>query len=72
MSGRRRLHVNIVDCEGIGICAHLAPDVVRVDSWGFPILDQAPLDRATARQAEAAVNACPRRALFVTTTEGTT
>lgn len=64
MTIERRLRVDIVACEGIGICAHLAPDVVRVDTWGFPIVDAAPIGRATERQAQAAVTACPRRALF--------
>ena len=60
-----RLKVNIVACDGVGICAHLAPDVVRVDSWGFPIVSGQPLQAATERQARAAVTACPRRALFI-------
>lgn len=65
MTSEWRLRVDIVACEGVGICAHLAPDVVRVDSWGYPIVDAAPIDRATERQAHAAVNACPRRALYL-------
>jgi ferredoxin len=60
-----RLRVDPVACEGIGICAHLAPQVVSVDSWGFPILPSDPLDRRNRRQAAAAVAACPRRALFL-------
>ena len=60
-----KLEVNIVACDGVGICAHLAPDVVRVDSWGFPIVSDQPLRGATERQARAAVTACPRRALFI-------
>jgi ferredoxin len=60
-----RLRVNIVACDGVGICAHLAPDIVRVDSWGFPILTDEPLTGAERRQAQAAVRACPRRALFL-------
>ena len=60
-----RLRVDIVACDGAGICAHLAPDVVRVDSWGFPILPAEPLSGARERQARAAVTACPRKALFL-------
>lgn len=59
------LRVDIVACEGVGICAHLAPDIVRVDSWGFPILAGTPLARGEKRQAESAVRACPHRALFL-------
>lgn len=65
MSGARRLRVNIVACAGVGICAHLAADLVRVDSWGYPIVDDTELGPDTERQARAAVRACPRRALFL-------
>lgn len=60
-----RLRVDIVACDGVGICAHLAPDLVRVDSWGFPIPANRSLSTGQQRQAQAAVRACPRRALFL-------
>lgn len=60
-----KLRVNIVACDGVGICAHLASDLVRVDTWGFPIVAGHELQRAEHRQARAAVRACPRRALFL-------
>ena len=60
-----RLRVNPVSCDGVGICAHLAPDVVRVDSWGYPVLPADPLSDAQLRQARAAATACPRKALFL-------
>lgn len=53
-------------CDGVGICAHLAPDLVAVDSWGYPIVTSEPLSSgADRRQAEAAVAACPRKALRI-------
>jgi ferredoxin len=60
-----RLHVDPVACDGVGICAHLAADIVRVDTWGYPIVSSRPLEGRSERQARAAVAACPRRALFV-------
>jgi ferredoxin len=63
-----RLRVNPVACDGIGICMHLAPTLVRSDSWGYPLLTDDPLDRADRRAAEAATAACPRRAMFVEST----
>jgi ferredoxin len=65
VSARQRLRVDIVACDGVGICAHLASDLVRVDSWGYPIVNDVPLDARAMRQARAAVTACPRRALFL-------
>ncbi len=60
-----RLRVDPVACDGVGICAHLAPDVVRLDSWGYPILPTEPLTEQARRQAARAINGCPRSALFV-------
>ncbi len=60
-----RLRLNPVACDGIGICAHLAPALVTVDSWGYPILSPDALDDRSRRQAESAIAACPRKALFV-------
>lgn len=60
-----QLSVDPVACDGIGICAHLAPSVVRVDSWGYPILSGKTVHGRDERQARAAVSACPRKALFI-------
>jgi len=53
-------------CDGVGICSHLAPDLVAVDTWGYPIIATVPLtEKADRRQAEAAVTGCPRKALSI-------
>jgi len=60
-----RLVVDPVACDGIGMCAHLAPDLVRVDSWGYPIIAGNPLTPRERRQAKKAVAGCPRKALLL-------
>ena len=61
-----RLRVDPSVCDGIGVCAHLAPDLVTVDSWGYPIVSDEPITNSTdLRQAESAVRACPRKALHL-------
>jgi ferredoxin len=60
------LRIDPAICDGVGICSHMAPDLITIDSWGYPILSAAAIDRPGARrQAEAAVSACPKRALFL-------
>ncbi len=59
------LRVDPVACEGVGICTHLAPDVVTVDSWGYPIITERELEGRDLAQAERAVSGCPRRAMFL-------
>lgn len=65
-----RLRIDPVACDGIGMCAHLAPDEIDVDTWGYPVLTGHLLQRAHRRRAAAAVAACPRRALFLDGTPG--
>ncbi|MEO6702571.1 MAG: ferredoxin [Jatrophihabitantaceae bacterium] len=60
-----RLLIDPTNCDGIGMCSHLAPDLVTVDSWGYPILVQRILERGELRSARRAVAGCPRKALFI-------
>lgn len=57
------LVVDMVRCDGHGICALLFPDRVGLDDWGYAWVDSEPVDPARRRAAQAAVRACPRRAL---------
>ena len=60
------LRVDPTACDGIGICALKAPDLVTLDPWGFPVIHDDDLTESSRRkQAERAVNACPKRALFI-------
>ena len=59
------LRVDPIACEGIAICAHLAPDVLELDRWGFPITPRTPLQGAALDQAKKAARGCPKRALII-------
>ena len=59
------LTVDPIACDGIGLCAHLAPDVIELDPWGFPIVTEGELDRSERAQARRAARGCPRRALHL-------
>jgi ferredoxin len=58
-----RLRVDPVACDGIGMCAHLAAELVRLDSWGYAIVPDRDLEPRELRRAAQAVAACPRKAL---------
>lgn len=59
------VRVDPVACDGIGICAHLAPELIRLDSWGYPIVDPSPVPLRLRTKVKRAIAACPRRALFL-------
>jgi ferredoxin len=63
------LRVNPIQCTGHGVCAELLPELVSVDEWGYPIIDQRPVPPALDRDARRAVAACPTLALRLTRAE---
>ena len=60
-----RLRVNPIACEGHGLCAELFPERVRLDEWGYPIVDPEPVPPQLRAHAERAVDACPALALLL-------
>jgi ferredoxin len=60
-----RLRVNPIMCEGHGLCAELLPELIRLDDWGYPIIDEAPVTPELQGLARRAVDACPTLALLL-------
>jgi ferredoxin len=61
----KRLRVNPIECDGHGICAELFPERIRLDDWGYPIVDSTPIPRELMDHARRAVTACPKVALIL-------
>ena len=61
----RVVRVNPIACDGSGLCAELLPERIRLDEWGYPIVDPRPLTPDLRRHAERAVAACPTLALLL-------
>jgi ferredoxin len=62
---RLRVVVNPIDCVGHGICAELLPERIRLDPWGYPIVDPEPLPPHLVAHARRAASACPTLALLL-------
>ncbi len=60
-----RLRVNPITCEGHGLCAELLPELIRLDDWGYPILDEARVPDELLPLARRAADACPTLALLL-------
>ena len=59
-----RLHLDRIACTGHGVCATILPELVRLDEWGYPVLE--PVIEASDHNRpvlKAAVKMCPARAL---------
>jgi ferredoxin len=59
----KQLRVNPIACTGHGLCAELAPELVMLDEWGYPIVTDRPVPVALERTARRAVTDCPALAL---------
>jgi ferredoxin len=62
------LKVNPILCDGFGHCHELAPELVEIDEWGYPIIVSTPTplsNASTLRSAKYAVRGCPRQALRI-------
>ncbi len=58
------LKVNPIACEAHGLCAELFPEWIRLDDWGYPIVNPAPVPSRLDEHARRAVAACPTLALL--------
>ncbi|MGI8428196.1 MAG: ferredoxin [Solirubrobacteraceae bacterium] len=62
---KARLRVNPIACEAHGLCAELLPELIRLDDWGYPIVEPAEVPHELLGLARKAVDACPTLALLL-------
>ena len=60
---KQRIRLDIIACDGRGVCAELLPERIELDDWGYPIIDPAPMSGAVLEHAKRAVATCPLLAL---------
>ena len=63
MSRPQRLRVDWGACDGHGLCAVWAPEVIARDEWGYPVVAPGPVPSAALEHAREAVRSCPVLAL---------
>jgi ferredoxin len=58
-----QLRVNLIACDGRGLCAEVLPELIELDDWGFPIIRADTVAPELLDQAAEAVRLCPLLAL---------
>ena len=58
-----RVRVNPIDCTAHGLCAELLPELISLDEWGYPVIDDQIVPAQLVRNARRAAAACPTLAL---------
>jgi ferredoxin len=61
----RRLRVDWIKCDGYGLCGDLAPDLIDLDDWRYPIVRAEAIDGGLIHEAQRAVDCCPMKALVL-------
>jgi NADH:ubiquinone oxidoreductase subunit F (NADH-binding)/ferredoxin len=65
-AGEVQLAIDWTRCRGHGLCAHIVPELVQLDSQGFPVMLDMPVPPWLDREARQAVEMCPALALRLT------
>ena len=60
-----RLRVDWIKCDGYGLCSDMAPDVISLDDWRYPIVPAGPIDRSLLHETQRAVDCCPMKAIML-------
>ena len=69
MSRETHVQIDPIACEAHGMCAELLPERIRLDDWGYPIVDDRPLDAGLVAMARKAAQACPTLAIKLAAAE---
>jgi ferredoxin len=62
---RTTLRVDPIACVGHGLCAELFPERIKLDDWGYPIVDGTAIPNDLLAHARRAADACPTLALLL-------
>jgi ferredoxin len=57
-----KLELDPIACDAHGLCADLLPELIELDEWGYPMIDDR-VPAGLAGHARRAVSACPALAL---------
>lgn len=64
-SKAQQIRIDRIKCDGHGLCAELVPELIRLDDWGYPIVESGEVPEELLDHAKRAVAACPILALFL-------
>ena len=59
MTGRARLIVDPIACDGRGLRAALLPELITFDDWGFPVIAVSGIPAGLVGEAAAVARLCP-------------
>jgi ferredoxin len=58
-----RIDVDAIACDAHGLCAELLPELITLDEWGYPLIEQGDVPPELESLARRAASVCPTLAL---------
>lgn len=65
MTPTRTLRVDRIACTGQGLCGELLPELIDLDEWGYPVINDRTVPDHLRTHARRAAAACPLLALHL-------
>ena len=62
------MRIDWTACDRRGLCAELLPELIRLDQWGYPIVQAGAVPAELMTHARRAAAACPTLAIHIQAT----
>ena len=60
-----RIRVNAAKCNGYTLCNEIAPEIIKLDEWGFAYVENPEVPEDQVGLVRQAIQACPEGAIVV-------
>ncbi|MDT7549689.1 MAG: ferredoxin [Actinomycetota bacterium] len=65
MSDESTIRIDWKSCDARGLCAELVPELIKLDEWGYPIVQPGVVPKPLMGHVKRAAAACPTLAVHV-------
>jgi ferredoxin len=65
VSDESTIRIDWKSCDGRGLCAELVPELIKLDEWGYPIVQPGAVPKPLMGHVKRAAAACPTLAVHV-------
>jgi ferredoxin len=60
-----KVRINPIACDAHGLCVEMLPELMRIDDWGYPIIDTSEIPPELEALAQRAASLCPTLAIVI-------
>ena len=60
-----KVRINPIACDAHGLCVEMLPELMRIDDWGYTIIDTSEIPPELEALAQRAASQCPTQAIVI-------